>query len=173
MIFNTKGHIPASEQSIIRNIKVLMQGKLFHMCMHLFYCSVLSLDGNVNTSRMSQPDMGSIFHKKNQWNNLVIGSYYVNYQNYQNLMLLSSSDTKRTIMHLFLFTNSTQRELDSICTQSIRNCNQLSLHYDLEKYEIWETTKRNLKQTLKKTKATNIPKFFGYHCILLLSVFAL
>ena len=82
MIFNTKGHIPASEQSIIRNIKVIIQGKLFHMCMHLFYCSVLYLGGYVNTSRMSQPDMGSIFHKKNQRNNLVIGSYYVNYQNY-------------------------------------------------------------------------------------------
>ena len=33
------------------------------------------------------------------------------YQNYQNLMLLTSSDTKRTLMHLFLFTNSAQREL--------------------------------------------------------------
>ena len=28
-----------------------------------------------------------------------------------NLMLLTSSDTKRTLMHLFLFTNSAQREL--------------------------------------------------------------
>ena len=37
-------------------------------------------------------------------------------------MLLTSSDTKRTLMHLFLLTNSTQRELVSICTQSIRNC---------------------------------------------------
>ena len=27
----------------------------------------------------------------------------MNYQNYQNLMLLTSSDTKRTMMHLFLF----------------------------------------------------------------------
>ena len=33
-----------------------------------------------------------------------------------NLMLLTSSDTKGTLMHLFLFTNSTQRELVSICT---------------------------------------------------------
>ena len=113
----------------------------------------------VNTSRMSQPDMGSIFHIKNKWNNLVIGSYYVNYQHYQNLMLLSSSDTKRTMMHLFLFTNSTQRELVLICKQSIRNCNQLSLHYDLEQYEIWETTKRNLKQTFKKNKGHKYSKF--------------
>ena len=34
-------------------------------------------------------------------------------------------------MHLFLFTNSAQRELVSICTQSIRNCNKLSLPYIL------------------------------------------
>jgi len=32
---------------------------------------------------------------------LVIGNYYLNYQNYQNLMLLTSSDTKRTLMHLY------------------------------------------------------------------------
>ena len=51
---------------------------------------------------MSKPDIGSIIHIKNQWNILVIGNYYVNYQNYQNLMLLTSSDTKRTLMHLLL-----------------------------------------------------------------------
>ena len=66
---------------------------------------------------MSKPDMGSIFHIKNQRNILVIGNYYLNYQNYQNLILLTSSDTKRTLKHLFLLTNSTQRELVSICTQ--------------------------------------------------------
>ena len=60
--------------------KVLMQGKLFQRCTHLLYCSLLSLGGNVNTRRMSQPDMGSIFHIKNQWNILVIGNCYVNYQ---------------------------------------------------------------------------------------------
>ena len=36
-------------------------------------------------------------------------------------MLLTSSDTKQTLMHLFLFTNSVQRELVSICTQSTHN----------------------------------------------------
>ena len=45
------------------------------------------------------------------------------YVNYQNLMLLTSSDTKRTLMHLLLFTNSDQRELVSICTQSIHDRN--------------------------------------------------
>ena len=64
---------------------------------------------------------GIHFHKNNLWNILVIENYYVNYQNYQDQMLLSFSDTRRTLMHLFLFTNSAQRELVSICTQSIHN----------------------------------------------------
>ena len=109
-----------------------MQTELFQRCTHLLYCSVLSLGGNVNTRRMSKPDIGSIFYINNQCNILVIGNYYVNYQNYQNLMLLIFSDTKQTLRHLFLFTNFAQRELVSICTQSIWNCNQLSLHYILE-----------------------------------------
>ena len=100
------------------NLPRIMQGKLFQKCTHVLYCIVMSLGGNVNTRRM-----GSIFYINNQWNILVIENYYVNYQNYQNSMLLTSSDTKRTLMDLFLFTNSAQRELVSICTQSIRNCN--------------------------------------------------
>ena len=32
-------------------------------------------------------------------------NYYVNYQNYKNLILLTSSDTKRTLINLILFTN--------------------------------------------------------------------
>ena len=95
----------------------------FQRCTHLVYCSVLSLGGKVYRRRMSQPDMGSIFHIKKQWNIIVIGNYYVNYQNYQNSMLFSSSDTRRTLIHLFLFTNSAQRELVSICTQSMRDRN--------------------------------------------------
>ena len=35
-------------------------------------------------------------------------------KNYQNLMLSTSSDTKRTLVNLFLFTNSAQRELVSL-----------------------------------------------------------
>ena len=66
-------------------VKDVMEGKLFQRCTHLLYCSVLSLGPNLNIE--------SIFHIKNQWNTLVIGNYYVNYQNYQNLMLLTSSDT--------------------------------------------------------------------------------
>ena len=41
----------------------------------------------------------------------------MNYQNYQNLKLLSSSDTRGTLMHLFLFTNTAQRELYAENTQ--------------------------------------------------------
>ena len=69
---------------------------------------------HVNTRRTPEPDMGTIFYKKNQWNILVIGNYYVNYQN---VMLLTSSDTKQTLMHLFLFSNSAQRELVDRCIQ--------------------------------------------------------
>ena len=68
------------------------------------YCSALSLGGNVNIRRMSKPNIGSIFHIKINENILVKGNYYVIYQNCQNLMLLTFSDTKRTPMHLFLFT---------------------------------------------------------------------
>ena len=46
--------------------KDVMQGKLFQKCRHLLYCNVLSLVGNVNKRWMLQPDMGSIFHIKNQ-----------------------------------------------------------------------------------------------------------
>ena len=53
--------------------------------------------------------MESIFHIKNQFNIPVIGNYYVNYQNFRNLMLLPSSDTKQTLMHLFLFTVRPER----------------------------------------------------------------
>ena len=47
----------------IVGIKVLMEGKLFQRSTHFLYCSVLSLGGKVNTIRMSQPDMESIFTK--------------------------------------------------------------------------------------------------------------
>ena len=46
-------------------IKVILQGKLFQRCTHLLYLSGLSLAGDVDTRRMSKPDMGSNFtHKK-------------------------------------------------------------------------------------------------------------
>ena len=48
--------------------KDVMQEKLFQKCSHLLYCSVLSLGGNVNTRRMSKPDMRSVFHIKKSMN---------------------------------------------------------------------------------------------------------
>ena len=115
---------PTYEKAMIHN-KDLMERKLFQRCTNLLYCSVLSLGGNVNTRRMSKPDMGSIFRINNQCNILVIGNYYVNCElsKLSNLMLLTSSDTERTLMRLFLFTYSAQRGMVSICTQSIRCCN--------------------------------------------------
>ena len=46
--------------------KDLMKGKLLQKCTHVLYCSVMSLGGNVNTRRMSKPEMGSIFQINNQ-----------------------------------------------------------------------------------------------------------
>ena len=100
-IYFTKGSEVGAWTSI-NLTKVLMQGKLFQRCTYFLYWSVLSLGGKVNTRRMSKPNMGSIFTKKSLWNILI---------------------------YLFLFTNSAQRELVSICTQSIRDRNKLSLHY--------------------------------------------
>ena len=64
--------------------KVLMQGNLFQRCTHFLHCSVLSLGGKVNTRRMVTAWHGIHFHKNNLWNILVIGNYYVNFQNYKN-----------------------------------------------------------------------------------------
>ena len=87
----------------------LMQGKL-----HIFVlqCTVFGRKSKHKTDFTAWH--GIHFHKNNLWNILVIGNYYVNYQNFQNSMLLSFSDTKQTRMHPFLFTNSAQRELVSI-----------------------------------------------------------
>jgi len=133
-----------------------MQGKLFQKCTHLLYCNVLSLGANVNTRRMSQPDMGSIFHIKKSMK--YSSNYYVNYQNYQNLMLLTSLDTKQTLMHLFLFTNSAQREMFSICAQSIRDSNKLSLHYNLEISHV--VIVNNWKYNVKLLKKSILQNFY-------------
>ena len=77
-----------------------MQRKLFQKCTHLLHCSVLSLGGNVNTRRMLQPDMGSIFHIKKKINEIYSGhrKLLCELSKLSNLMLLSSSDTKRTLI---------------------------------------------------------------------------
>ena len=114
-----------------------MQGKLFQRCTHLLYCSVLSLGGNVNTRRMSKPDMGSIFHIKKSMKYSGHMKLLCELSKWSNLMLLTSSDTKLPLMHLFLFTNSAQRKLVSLCTQSIHDRNKLSLPYILDKIQMW------------------------------------
>ena len=94
--------------------------ELFQKCTHLLYCSVLSLGDNVNTRRMLPPDMGSIFHIKKSMKYSGRRTLLCVLSKLPNLMLLTSSETKRT---LFLFTNSAQRELVSVCTQSIHDRN--------------------------------------------------
>ena len=121
-----------------------MQGKLFQRCTYLLYCSELSLGGNVNTRRMSKPDMGSIFHIKNQWNILVIGNYYVNFQNYQNLMLLTSSNTDASILvykfrpertNFNMYAEDTQLQLTFL---ALHSCNLLSFVTCFQ-YECWNS----------------------------------
>ena len=105
----------------------IMQGKLFQRCTHLLYCSELSMGGNVNTRRMSQPDRGSIFHiKKSMKYSGHRKLFYLNNKIIK--FILSSSDTKRTLMHLFLFTNSAQRELVLICTHNIVQCTARTIY---------------------------------------------
>ena len=84
--------------------KVIMQGKLFQRCTHLLYC-------NGNTRRMQQPDMGSIFPIK-KINEMFIGNWSCELSKLSKLnAILSSSGTKQTLTHLFLFTNSSQTYL--------------------------------------------------------------
>ena len=101
-----------------------MQGKLFQKCTHRLYCSVLSQGGEVNTRRILQPDMVSIFPIKKSMKYSGHRKLLCELSKLSNLMLLTSMDTKRTLMHLFLFTISAQRELVSIiCTQSLHDRN--------------------------------------------------
>ena len=55
--------------------------------------------------------MGSIFHILKS---MEYSGHYVNYQNY--ILIIY---TKRTLMHLFLFTNSAQRELQFQCVRRV------------------------------------------------------
>ena len=114
-------HCPIHNDTL-ENIKdVIMQGKLFQKCTQYF--SVLSLGGNVNTRRMSKPDMRSIFHIKISMKYSGHRELLCELSKLSKFNALTSSNTKRTLMHLFLFTNSAQRELVSMCTQSIHDRN--------------------------------------------------
>ena len=94
-------------------MKVIMQGKVFQRCTHLLYCSVL-YKTDVEACH------GIHFSHK----------ISMKYSGHRKLLCeltkfkaLTSSDTKRTLMHIFLFTNSAQREIVSICAQILRNSN--------------------------------------------------
>ena len=117
---------------------------------HIFCTAVYCLLA-VETKRMSQPDMGSIFHIKNQWNIFVAWNYYVNFQN---SMLLSSSDTKLTLMYLFLFINSTQRDL----FQHVRRVYATAINFPciitLNKYEFKALNIRDISVNLVLTSIT-------------------
>ena len=101
---------------IFIRVKVLMRGELFQRWTHFLYCSVhCTVFGRKSKLKTDVTAWHGIrFHKNNLWNILVIWNYYVSFQNYQNLKLLTSSDTKRTLMHLFLFTNSTLRGCENL-----------------------------------------------------------
>ena len=71
-----------------------MQGKLFQKCTHLLYCSALSVGGNVNTRRISKPDMGSIFHTKRSMKYSGYRKLLCELSKVSNLMLLT---TKRIL----------------------------------------------------------------------------
>ena len=73
-------------------------------------------------------------------------------------MLLTSLDAKRTLMHLFLFKNSAQRELVTMCTQSIHDRNQLSLHYNLGSLE--QISKFNIFKNSIQTLTNNKKTYF-------------
>ena len=90
--------------------KVLMQGKLFQV-----YPSFV-LQCRRLCKHKTDVEAWHGIHLSHKKSILVIGNYYVNYQNFQNSMILSSSDNKQTLIYLFLFTNSAQRELVAICT---------------------------------------------------------
>jgi len=56
--------------------------------------------------------------------------------------------SKLSKLNAFIIHRYQQRELDPMCTQSIGNCNQLSLHYNLGYEEIYESNPKKVKQLI-------------------------
>ena len=99
------------------------------------------LQGTIS-GRMSQHGMGSIFHIKNQWNILVTGNYYVNYQKFQNSMLLYSNTvytclkiTPRERTNFNMYAEYTQLHLTFL---ALHSCNLLSFVTCFQ-YECWNS----------------------------------
>ena len=141
-----------------------MQGKLFQRCTHLVYCSVLSLGGNVNKWWMSHPDMGSIFHIKKS----------IKYSGHRKL-LCELSKLNAFILHGYL-TNTDASILlykfrpertDSLYTQSICNCNKLSLHYNREVDSVVLSTSYSVQCS---TTITNCAQYISVLCILYINL---
>ena len=82
------------------------------------YIEQSRIQHNENTRRVLQPDIGSIFHIKKSMKYSDHRKLLCESSKLSNLVLFTSSDTKRTLMHLFLFTNSAK-----ICMQSIHDSN--------------------------------------------------
>ena len=86
---------------------VIMQGKIFQRCTQFLYCSVLSFGGKVNTDGCHSLTWNPFSHKRSM-------KYFghrkllCELSKLSKLNFLSSSDTRRTLMH------SAQRELVSI-----------------------------------------------------------
>ena len=103
-------------------IKVLMQGKLFQKFTHFLYCSVLSLGGKV-----SQDGCRSLtwnpFSQKQSIEYSGLRKLLCEFSKLSKLNVFILLRYRQTLMHLLLFTNSAQRELVSICMQSIRDRN--------------------------------------------------
>ena len=77
---------------------------------------------------------GIHFHKNNLWNILVIGIYYVNYQNYQNEMLLILDE--HWCIYSCLQIPPRENWFQYVRTQRTRNSNELSLHYYLDQSQL-------------------------------------
>ena len=84
-------------------------------------CTV-SLGGNVNTRWLSKPDMGSIIQIKNQWNILVRKLLICELSKLSKFSrLLTSSDTKRTLICIYSCLHIPPWENWFQCVRRIRN----------------------------------------------------
>ena len=144
-----------------------MQGKLFQRCTHSFDCNELSLGGKVHKKTDFEAWYGIHFHKNIYeifWSKKTIIWIF---KIIKIKCFLSSSDTRRLLMHLFLFTNSAQRELVSICTQlqltflALKPCFKGSFIYGVT-CMIHNSTVHGNKQTIA---------IFSSHFLYLLNIF--
>ena len=75
----------------------------------------------------NNPDMGSIFHIKNQWN--IHGHRKIQNSKFNASILLGYLTNTDASIRVYKF--RAERTGFNVCTQIVRNCNKLSLHYNL------------------------------------------